>query len=338
MKYFLGIDQGGTKTETLVCDENGNITGRGYGSGLAGVYYSDSDELYLKRIREASEMACGAAGITIDAVDAACAGMNGADWDFEYPALRDRLSRALSHEDVIVLNDCVAAMRGGSADLECAVVCAGSGMNAAVRNADGREIIYGYYVNQRYQGASAIGEAGLLKVIDSSIGLCGETSLTGRVLSHTGHASAEQLLIDVSMGRYMPAHKEIAPYVMKSYAEGDSVAVEIIDSFSRGAARYITAGMKRLGLAGKPLDVVFSGGVFKGDGALAADRTFEYIVQSEPFARKVHARLEPVCGAALTLLDRHYRGTPPPGVIAAFNESAASLGLCRNPGRCPPSP
>jgi N-acetylglucosamine kinase-like BadF-type ATPase len=39
MKYFLGIDQGGTKTAALVCDANGNILGVGNEKGLVSLYF-----------------------------------------------------------------------------------------------------------------------------------------------------------------------------------------------------------------------------------------------------------------------------------------------------------
>ena len=331
MNYYLGIDQGGTKTAAIVCDSDGNILGAGADGGLAGVYYSDADELYLKRIAAATDAACGAAGIPPGSVAAACGGMNGADWDFEYPILREKLSRALRLADVTVLNDCVAAMRGGSANPECAVVCAGSGMNVAVRGADGREIVYGYYIDGSHQGAGALGKAAFRKAVEADMGLCGVTALTEAILSHTGYDSAEALMIDVTMGRYAPVYKEFAPTLLRAYAAGDGEARDVVEAFSRGAAVYVVAGMKRLGLSGKPLDAVFSGGVFKGAGMLAADRIFEIIAMSEPGARKIHARYEPVCGAALTLLDRHYGGRTPARVNEAFDASAAAFGLLRNP-------
>jgi N-acetylglucosamine kinase-like BadF-type ATPase len=329
MEYFLGIDQGGTKTAAIVCCAEGEILGAGHDAGLAGVYFSDSEELYLRRVADASKSACEAAGITLGMVSRACGGMNGADWDFEYPVLRERLSRALGLGDVTVLNDCVAAMRGGSANPACAVICAGSGLNAAVRHSAGREIVFGYYVDQSCQGASALGVAALRKVAEAGAGLCGETMLTGLILGYTGYETAEKLLIGISMREFQPEYKSFAPLLIEAYAAGDAEARDVAEAFSRGAARYIPAGMKRLGLSGSPLDVVFSGGVFKGAGTLIADRIFDYVSDAEPHVRKIHAKYEPVCGAALTLLDRHYGGAVPERVGAAFGKSAETLGLLR---------
>ena len=114
MKYFLGIDQGGTKTAAIICDASGAILGTGSAVGLADVYFKDTDDLYIKRIISASDKAYRMAGITVGQVSAACGALNGADWDFEYQILAERLSKALNIEDVTVLNDCIAGMQGGS--------------------------------------------------------------------------------------------------------------------------------------------------------------------------------------------------------------------------------
>jgi len=332
MEYFLGIDQGGTKTAAIICNINGSILGKGMDDGLSSVYFNDADELYIKRIVSAAANACAMAGITLDDISQVCGGLSGADWDFEYPILTERLSRALYMDVAFVLNDCIAAMRGGSPNRECAVVCAGSGLNAAVRRGDGEEIIYGYYIDNAHQGGGALGTAALRKIMEAHLGLCGDTALTGLILGYTGHSTAEELLIALSTEKYRLEHKALAPLLAIAYSEGDREAGNIVDTFSRAVARYVTVAMGRLCMSGRKLDMVFSGGVFKGQGVLIADRIYDLIAEAEPGTRKIHAKYEPVCGAALTLLDGHWGGEPPDEVMAAFGESAAAHGLLRDIG------
>ena len=329
-KYFLGIDQGGTKTNAIVCDTHGRILGMGYDRGLAKVYFDDTEELYIKRIVNAANQACEIAGISLSDISAACAGLNGADWDFEYPILAQRLLRAVKVTDVIVLNDCMAALRGGSSQKECAVVCAGSGLNAAVRRADGKEFIYGYYVDSTYQGANALGTAALRKVMEASLSVCKETMLTELILNELGYGTAEQLMIDLSMGKYSLARKTLAPLLLRAFALGDEEAKDVVETFARGLAGYITAAMKRLDISGSALDIVFSGSVFKDVGTLVAQKIYDIISVSEPNVKMIHARYEPVCGAALTLLDREWSGELPEEVNAAFDENAIRYKLIRN--------
>ena len=328
--YLMGVDQGATKTIALVCDTSGYILGVGYDSGLISAYYADTEKIYAKRIKAACEKACVAAGIIFSQVSAVCGCVNGADWDFEYPIWEKELRETLSIDDVIILNDCIGAMRGGSISANCAVVCAGSGLNAAVRREDGKEIIYGYYINNMHQGGSALGAAALQKVFDSDFGLCGPTMLTDLILNYTGHNSAEALLKDLSMNKYNLARKDIAPLLLRAYADGDVEANAIINEFSIGVSRYITVGAKRLDMENTVFDLVFSGSVFKNIGKLIAEEVFRSVQKEAPEARIVHAKLEPVCGAALTLLDKEYAGATPEKVYDVFKESARKSGLERD--------
>ncbi len=330
MKYYLGIDQGGTKTAALICDENGRILGAARDQGLVTTYLNDTDEIYIKNMRSAADTALSMAGLSLAEVTAVCGCLNGADWDFEYPTLKDNLSRAMSCEDTIVLNDCIGAMRGGSAGRECAVICAGTGLNAAVRCKDGREIIYGYFVDTADQGGSALGHMTLRKVMDSYLGLCGNTLLSQLVVEYTGHKTARQLLTDLSMNRYRLENKELVDCLLTAYRRGDREAAVIVDEFAKSVSRYVVAGLKRFEMLDRPVEVVFSGGVLKDDGTLLSKAIMEYIRQGAPAAVGVDARYEPVCGAALTLLDRHYGMKIPSGVMEEFDRSAAKLGLVRN--------
>ena len=330
MKYVLGIDQGGTKTAALVCDLNGNIVGIGYEDGLASVYFDDAEGLYIKRIVSAAQNACTMAGIQLKDVAAVCGGLSGADWDFEYPILRERLYNGLHIEDSIVLNDCIPAMRGGSAAKACAVICAGSGLNVALQRADGSQLIYGYYIDDAHQGAGALGTRAMRKVMEAHLGICGPTLLTELILSHTGYHSEEALMIAVTMGKHKLETKTLAPLLLKAYSAKDKEATIVAEEFAAGIAQYITAGMQRLQMCNDMLEIVFSGGVFKGHGALLADKIFDCIAKQEPHVRKVHAKYEPVCGAALTLLDREYSGALPEAVASAFDESAKAHKLLRS--------
>jgi len=331
MKYFLGIDQGGTKTDAIICDCAGRVQGTGYDHGLATSYFKDDEGVYIDRIKSASKKACSMAGIALSDVSAVCGGLNGADWDHEIPILTDVLRLALGIYDATVLNDCIIAMRGGNVDIspDCAVICAGSGLNAAVRRSDGKEILYGYYIDDSHQGAYALGTQALKKVMDSHIGVCGETALTELVLGFTGFDDPEHLMIEYTTMNYQLENKDLAPLLTKAYAQGDKESVNIVNEFADGVSRYITVGIERLGLSGRPLDIVFSGSVFKQDGTSVAHRIFEIIQEYEPNARMIDARYEPVCGAALTLLDREYNTALPAEVTAAFEKSAQEHGLLR---------
>ena len=327
-KYLLGIDQGGTKTAALLCDTDGNIVGTGLCDGLAtSVYFEDTEEIYLQRIRRAAEAACAMAGISLADVSAVCGGMNGADWDFEYPVLTDGLTRALHCPDTLVVNDCIGALWGGTTAHECAIICAGTGMNIAVKRADGQQIIYGYYIPSSLQGASGIGQSALEKIMDAHIGVCEKTVLTELILNETGYASAEQLLIDITTRKTALEMKRLAPLLFQAYAHGDKEATAVVNDFCQKTAKFVIAGARRFAIQG--FDLVFSGGMFKGSGILAADTIHGLVTQAGIQTRKIHARYEPVCGTALILLDKEHHGVIPPAVTQTFYTAAERHRLLR---------
>jgi len=330
MKYFLGIDQGGTKTIAIICDSSGQIHGVGHELGLETAYHQDTNDIYAKRILSAAEEACKSSGIKLAQISSVCGCLNGADWDFEYPILTEKLKLILSIDDATVVNDSIGAMRGGSSSENCAVVCAGSGLNVAVRRADGAEIIYGYYIDSAYQGGHALGTHTLRKVMDSHLQICGKTRLTELVLSYTGYRSPEDLMIDLTMEKYNLQYKDLAPLLMEAYADDDIEAVKIVNEFVNGISKYVTTAIKRLDMCDVPLDLVLSGSVFKDNGSIVAEAIYNKVADQTPKIRMIHAKLEPVCGAALILLDKEYKGKIPPEVNKDFNKSAERLSLIRS--------
>jgi N-acetylglucosamine kinase-like BadF-type ATPase len=327
--YFLGIDQGGTKTEAVVCDGLGRIIGKGRAAGLVDIYCFDEAGEYIKNIRDAAEQAAKQARIPLSAVAAVCGCLNGADWDFEYPRLCKSLYKAIGCADMTVLNDCVGAARAGTASLQRAVVCAGTGMNVAVRRADGKEIIYGYYIHHMDQGGNALGTAMLNAVADAFHGIIPPTKMTELLLSHTGFADVEALYIAATVGDGAGEPKYYAPLLLRALRMGDAAAASITDAAAERYAGYVTAAMNRLGIMEEPIDVVYSGSLFKDDGKLFAERVQAHINAQTPQATCVHARYEPVCGTLLTLLERYWNGCIPPEVTEAFDADAKALGLLR---------
>lgn len=331
MKYILGIDQGGTKTAALVCDLNGNILGTGIEPGL------DNKDRWAS-IVDASKKACGEAAIALEDVSIVCGGLSGADWDDDYPMLTTQLSNVLNIADATVLNDCMVACRGGTAAVNRAIVCAGTGLNIGVRRADGKEFLYGWFVsyNNYIDGAASLGMAAFRAIIQAYHGIHKPTMLTDLVLNYTGHKDAEHLLTEVTTGKYNLRIKDLAPFVMQANADGDYEAVRIIDKFADEMVKYIKAAVKRVDINDCTIDLVFSGGVLKNKGTLAVDKIYSILTESEPHElngckiNKVHAVYEPVCGAALTILDREYGGTLPEEVAAAFDKSAKTHNLMRD--------
>ncbi|MCL2462105.1 MAG: hypothetical protein FWF44_05515, partial [Defluviitaleaceae bacterium] len=177
MEYYLGIDQGGTKSCVAVCAEDGAIIASETGMGSV-LYLDDPDNISSRIALSLANKALAGTGISMADMTAVCAGLSGADWGFEYPILERRMREALEIADITVLNDCIIAMRAGSAAPNRAVICAGTEINIAVRAGGGKEIIFGYYISPRLRGALAIGGMVMEAVTDSAAGVKAPTALT----------------------------------------------------------------------------------------------------------------------------------------------------------------
>src|SRR5438477_5692079 len=89
MRYYLGIDGGGTKTAAVILDSTGGERGRGLGG--PGNLATNDDAALTESLHQAVRSACRAAGIPagtrFDSVCAGVAGYSAADRHAAYLAI-----------------------------------------------------------------------------------------------------------------------------------------------------------------------------------------------------------------------------------------------------------
>ncbi len=339
MPKILAVDLGGTKTHVIAADHEGNILG--FGDDLDRDWTElrgqvDRRIFKMIRIRHAAEKAAADAGLATRDFDRVSASCSGADWDFEYPIGVRHLRETLGIEVVSYYNDCVGALRGGTEMLgrDCAVICLGTGANCAVYNREGRDYQYAYYLKDAHQGGGAIGRFIVEAVVDASVGLAPETALTGLLLAETGFATVEEFYKLVTTGRTeqepprKPSYKEFAPLLFEAIRMGDPVASDYVDGFCRALSLYVIVGAKKLGMQGRPVCVVISGGVCKGD-SIISELVEKHLQEALPGAYCVDARFEPVVGALLLEYDKIYPAGVPDRVMAQLEAACAARGLFR---------
>jgi N-acetylglucosamine kinase-like BadF-type ATPase len=328
MNHFLGIDQGGTKTQVAVCAEDGTIVGAATGGAL--VFYLDDPQNASTAIaRTLAENILANAGLSWDCLTAACGGLNGVDWPHETEIHAARLREGLDIKNVLAVNDAFIALRAGSSAPNRCVVVAGTGLNIATRAEDGTEHAYGYHIPNRLQGGGAMGEAVIAALIDSAVGVRPATKLSNAVLALSGCASVEKFLTDFTTRKLTFKPQSLYPCLLDAALEQDPAALDILRNFTDGLAAYVANALTRHLPSGCDAELVFSGGVFKGKGALVSDTVKKNIEPKFPRVRFVDARLEPVCGALLMLLDRRYNGKIPENVKNNFEVDCLQHDLTR---------
>lgn len=305
MKYILGLDQGGSKTHAAIANEFGRILGVGKGHG--GCHSVNGMEHAMEGIMEAVADACVQAGIALSDIDRIGAGLTGVDWDFEGPLLRDKLSELFSvpSERVHVVNDCLIALRAASSKPAGCILCVGSAMNCGIRKDAAHEYVYGYFIEDRNQGGGALGARIVQAVLDSEAMLCPPTALTEAVLSYVGCSSPHDMLFK-RVNKMLPHERVLRlPEVLEQVilTTGDPVAIDVLCTFGRDIARYVTAGLRRFDMQNDPVEVVLSGSVFKCRAPQLQDTVRREILSKAPYAKIIESIYEPIVGAVLLALD-----------------------------------
>ena len=325
--YILGIDQGGTKTAAAVMRGDGFIVGR---ATARGAYFpNEGVEQALEPIGEAVEEAVRNAAVNKVEIVYTVAGIGGIDWPGDDVMIRDALQKRLSLEEIFACNDAVIAFYSGAMRSHGAVLCAGTGMNGALIDTEGRQFVYGDYMEEKAQGGSALARRALRKVFDAELGLCPPTELTPLFLGQ-----AEVSDVDTLLKRYMTEgafRKELRflmPQILMIARRGDEAACGLLDEFSGELVAYMAAGFRKMGMKPEEEEVVLAGSVFKGTDNPLTTRLTEGLQERLRGVKVVQARYEPVVGACIMGLVR--LGMELSGREKGIRESAAVLGLLRS--------
>jgi Predicted N-acetylglucosamine kinase len=281
----------------------------------------------MERATEAIDEALTKAKVKAEEAICIHAGMTGADFPYEYELLKEALIASTGIRNVKIENDCMIAYRGGTSSSIGAVLCIGTGTNAAVIRPDAEPFIYGYYVREEDSGGESLGNLALRAVLDSDVGLGPETSLKALILAHYGVGNSDELMLSWIQGK-LSSRKSIVPIAFEAAAEGDEVAIELIRAFGIRNAKYIRAGIRRFDIADCDMEVVLSGSLFKARNPLLRETVETELRRYFPAIRIVNAVYEPVVGAVLMALDRIH-GQPYPFDGQLIMKSAREMGLMR---------
>jgi N-acetylglucosamine kinase-like BadF-type ATPase len=328
----MGIDQGGSKTHALIGDDKGKLFG--FGTGRGACHSSSGIDAAMEGAGKAVRQALCEAALSPKDIDCIFAGMAGVDWPDEHPMMEEHLRKETGVSDVTVVNDCLIALRGGTANSPAAVVCAGSGLNCGARRPDGETYIYGFYIPDSDQGGGAIGNAAMQAVFDAESGFGPKTELSARLFDHFGLSSADDLLrLKVTDNLDRQSVLTLPMVVEKAAGDGIAAAGEILSYFGRRWARYAIAALRRLDILDCPVDVVLSGSIFKCREPILTESFQSELHRYCSAAKVINARFEPVVGAYLLGLEK--LGITPIGEDL-LSAQANRYPLVRGRGSSPP--
>lgn len=327
MAYLMGIDQGGSKTAAIIGDEHGHILGMGKSFGA--VHSVNGMDKALLAARQAFEQALAQAELSFTDIYGIYGGVSGLDWDYEKALVTDAVKEEFGVSNISIVNDCLIAMRAATNNEKCAAICAGSGVNCAVRNGKD-QILFGYYIPDDLQGGSSIGMKAVQRVFDSYAGVVEETLLTSYLLEIFQVSSVDELLQKkVNGGIHASDYLKLPIVVEKAALEGDLTAKRIYQEFAQGIVPYIISGMRKMDILNEKVDVVLSGSIFK-----CKEPVLRRTVESELKAKAARVNIidavyEPIVGAYLSGLDEYW-GKTPEDVYSVLKEEQVKFNILRN--------
>ncbi|MGB9856813.1 MAG: N-acetylglucosamine kinase [Dictyoglomaceae bacterium] len=263
MKYYLGIDAGGSKTEAVILNEEGKIIGFGRsGPGnyeIAGI--NSAKENWLLAIERAKR------NLKDIKFEKACFGLAGADFPEDFEMLKKEIENLSIAKDFCIENDTAIALRAGTKDYWGIIIVMGAGTNGYGRRKDGKSFrFYGEgYIFGDWGGASSVAQEMLHYAFRSYDGRGEKTILEKIVLEFFSVNNFDELakkLYYYHEERYKALN--LAPYLFKAIEEGDLVAKKIGERIVDETVKGVYALMKKLELMKEETPVILAGSLYKG--------------------------------------------------------------------------
>ena len=244
MKYYLGIDGGGTKTVAIICDENGTLVSRYVGKSIN--YNSVGTDEARKNLKETVDGVLEGKGI---ALSSAFIGM---------PALADRADDSFTQElcggiidcpKIAMDSDVYIGLEAMNCDGAAAMVVSGTGSMAVGKLDDGKIIHtggWGYILGDEGSGY-ALGLDAVKAAICGAEGSAPATELTQKVLEHfniSGIDSLIDIFYDPPISNSVVA--KVAPVLFACAHNGDEVANGIITRHAGLLADTVAALLKNM--------------------------------------------------------------------------------------------
>ena len=300
----LAVDVGNSKTDLALVAADGTVLGAV--RGPSGSHQAVGFDPAIATLRRLATDAAGQAGIgtngTIAPIGAFC--MAGVDTPRDERRLARALGRAGLADELILRNDAFAILRAGARNGWGVAVVAGAGTNAAGVGPTGRTARFGGLgdISGDYEG---VGSSALRAAVRGRDGRGPRTTLERLVPAHFGLRRPADLTVALYRHRIHPDRiRELPPIVYAAAADGDGVALAIVEELGDEIAAFAIAAIRRTGTVRRDVDVVLAGGLVRSRDPRLIARVEARVRAVARRARIVVLDRPPVLGSALLGLDR----------------------------------
>ena len=297
MRYSLGFDGGGTKTDCALLNAKGDVIGRGHG-GPANPLRSGGFEAAFSSLRAAAAEALAAANLRPADVTAVCAGLAGAGRAEVLRRVKAFLFEEFPRAVTQVVPDYEIALEAAAGSGPGVVLIAGTGSAAYGRNAAGetaRAGGYGPWIGDE-GSAFEIGRRAVAAVARTRDLDAPATLLTEMIPRALECPEWDELMVRI-MNNPDDVFPKLFPVIAAAANSEDSTAKEILFTSAIGLGNLAMTVIRRLGMKNQKFPLVKCGGVF-GRGHML-DSLLDSVLASGALHAKI-SRLEssPAVGAA----------------------------------------
>ncbi|MGB8213756.1 MAG: BadF/BadG/BcrA/BcrD ATPase family protein [Anaerolineales bacterium] len=299
MKYFLGIDVGGTKTHALIADETGQAIGFATGGpgNWEGVGYAGLTRVLL----EVTGQAIQHAKIKVNQISGAGFGIGGYDWPSERQDHLDAIRPIGLNCPLEIVNDATLGILAGASEGWGVSVVAGTGCNARGWSRDhkrqGRAVGGGSTWSGEYAGGFDIVARAMQAVTFEWLKRGPTTALTQVFLEHTGTNDLGDLIEGVYLQRY-PFEAALVLKVFEAARQGDPQAQAVMRWAGGELGKMAVGVINQLEFQTESFEVVLVGSLHGGSPILdQALRTT--ILETAASAQFVRLSVPPVAGGVL---------------------------------------
>jgi N-acetylglucosamine kinase-like BadF-type ATPase len=301
--YVLGIDGGGTKTQALIADEEGNV--RGWGTSGPSNYDDVGMERAQAGIEEAVWIARQQAALPEAPFDSVFLGMAGVVSDKDRAVIH-AIARQLNLADdqnIDIDHDCRIALAGGLSGRPGIVLIAGTGSSCYGQSGAGESWLAGGW-------GHLISDEGSSYWLGIQAMRCAVASYDGRLHSILKDLVQDQFQLTelrdlmhriyvIGMSRSEVA--SLAPLVITAARQGDDVALHLLRQGACDLAQMVGAVADKLHFTGQPCELALVGGLFNA-GDIVLSPLHVAIQNRLPDCRIIFPELPPASGAALLAL------------------------------------
>ncbi|HTP10943.1 MAG TPA: BadF/BadG/BcrA/BcrD ATPase family protein, partial [Anaerolineae bacterium] len=281
----------------VIADETGRVLSLGENS--AGNPDAVGYEGLRRTLDSATRSAIQQAGITLDQIAGAGFGVSGLDHPAQKTPTLQVIESIGLRARCEAVNDALIGLIAGAADGWGVAVVSGTGCNCWGWDRSRRQgqVTGGGWQMGEYAGSIELAYRAVQLVAYEWTRRGPATQLTPMLMQYLGATDVVEMLHGLTSGR-LCIDAAVAPLIFDVAAQGDAVAIDLIQWAGRELGELAKAVIRQLNFAALEFDVVLLGSMFNG-GTLLIDPLRDSIVELAPRARLVRLQTLPVVGAVL---------------------------------------